>query len=104
MILIEVPDRISPDLSNRMYEAIDHAIEGEMKEGRLVPSYSNIALMYGSLWDFAAVHDKNADWQKQSAAWTEAVSTRASRNTDAFFEYNSPTYYGVDSLRARLVA
>jgi hypothetical protein len=95
MILIEFPDRISPDLSNRMYEAIDHAIEGEMKEGRLVPSYSNIALMYGSLWDFAAAHDKNADWQKQSAAWTEAVYS-GFKKYDAFFEYNSPTYYGVD--------
>jgi hypothetical protein len=95
MILIEFPDRISPDLSNRMYEAIDHAIEGEMREGRLVPSYSNIALMYGSLWDFAAVHDKNADWQTQSAAWTEAVYS-GFKKYDAFFEYNSPTYYGVD--------
>lgn len=95
MILIEFPDRISPDLSKRMYEAIDHAIEGEMKEGRLIPSYSNIALMYGSLWDFAAVHDKNADWQKQSADWTEAVYS-GFKKYDAFFEYNSPTYYGVD--------
>jgi hypothetical protein len=66
-----------------------------MKEGRLVPSYSNIALMYGFLWDFAAVHDKNDDWQKQSAAWTESVYTLF-KKYDAFFEYNSPTYYGVD--------
>jgi hypothetical protein len=95
MILIEYPDRISPELSKRMYEAIDRAIDGEMKEGRLVPSYSNIALMYGFLWDFAAVHDKNDDWQKQSAAWTESVYTLF-KKYDAFFEYNSPTYYGVD--------
>ena len=95
MILIEYPDRISPELSKRMYEAIDRAIDGEMKEGRLVPSYSNIALMYGFLWDFAAVHDKNNDWQKQSAAWTDSVYTLF-KKYDAFFEYNSPTYYGVD--------
>jgi hypothetical protein len=95
MILIEYPDRISPELSKRMYEAIDRAIDGEMKEGRLVPSYSNIALMYGFLWDFAAVHDRNDDWQKQSAAWTESVYTLF-KQYDAFFEYNSPTYYGVD--------
>jgi hypothetical protein len=95
MILIEYPDRISPELSNRMYEAIDRAIDGEMKEGRLLPSYSNIALMYGFLWDFAAVHDKNSDWQKQSAAWTESVYSLF-KKYDAFFEYNSPTYYGVD--------
>jgi hypothetical protein len=95
MILIEYPDRISPELSKRMYKAIDRAIDGEMKEGRLVPSYSNIALMYGSLWDFAATHDKNADWQKQAGDWTESVYSLF-RKYDAFYEYNSPTYYGVD--------
>jgi hypothetical protein len=95
MILIEYPDRISPELSKRMYEAIDRAIDGEMKEGRLVPSYSNIALMYGSLWDFAAAHDKNAEWQKQAGEWTESVYNLF-KKYDAFYEYNSPTYYGVD--------
>src|SRR3984957_5380983 len=43
MILIEYPDRISSELSQRMYAAIDRSIEGEIHEGRLVPSYSNIA-------------------------------------------------------------
>jgi len=52
-------------------------------------------LMYGSLWDFAAVHDKRADWQKQSAAWTESVY-KLFKEHDAFSEYNSPTYCGVD--------
>ena len=95
MILNEFPERIPPELSKRIYVAIDLAIDGEMKEGRLVPSYSNIALMYGFLWDFAAVHDKNAEWQKQSAAWTESVYSLF-KKYDSFFEYNSPTYYGVD--------
>jgi hypothetical protein len=95
MILTEYPERISPELAQRMYAAIDRSIEGEMHEGRLVPSYSNIALMYGLLWDFAAVHDKRADWQKQSAEWTESVY-KLFKQYDAFFEYNSPTYYGVD--------
>jgi hypothetical protein len=95
MILIEYPERISPELSQRMYAAIDRSIEGEIHEGRLVPSYSNIALMYGSLWDFAAVHDKRADWLKQSADWTESVYGLF-KQYSAFYEYNSPTYYGVD--------
>jgi hypothetical protein len=95
MILIEYPDRISPELSKRMYGAIDRSIDGEMKEGRLLPSYSNIALMYGSLWDFAGVHDKNADWRKQAGDWTESVYSLFKKH-DAFYEYNSPTYYGVD--------
>ena len=70
MILIEYPDRISPELAKRMYEAIDRGIEGEIAEERLLPSYSNIALMYGALWDFAAAHDNNTDWKKQSTEWT----------------------------------
>ena len=78
-----------------MYEAIDRSIDGEIKEGRLVPSYSNIALMYGFLWDFAAVHDKRDDWKKQSTDWTESVYSLF-KKYDSFFEYNSPTYYGVD--------
>jgi hypothetical protein len=95
MILIEFPDRIPAELSKRMYEAIDRSIDGEIKEGRLLPSYSNIALMYGFLWDFAAVHDNRDDWKKQSTDWTESVYSLF-KKYDAFFEYNSPTYYGVD--------
>ena len=39
IILIEYPDRISPELAKRMYEAIDRGIEGEIAEKRLLPSY-----------------------------------------------------------------
>lgn len=95
IILIEYPDRIPPELADRMYAAIDRAIEGEIAEKRLLPSYSNIALMYGALWDFAAVHDRRADWQQQSAAWTESVY-KLYKQYGSFFEYNSPTYSGVD--------
>jgi hypothetical protein len=95
IILIEFPKRISPELAQRMYAAIDRSIEGEISEGRLLPTYTNIALMYGFLWDFAAVHDKRADWQKQSADWTENVY-RLFKQHNTFSEYNSPTYCGVD--------
>ena len=95
IILIEYPDRIPPELAQRMYAAIDRSIDGEITEKRLVPSYSNIALMYGFLWDFAAQHDNRADWKTQSAAWNESVY-KLFKQYDAFFEYNSPTYYGVD--------
>ncbi len=95
MILVEYPDRISPELAQRMYAAIDRGIEGEIAEKRLLPSYSNIALMYGALWDFAATHNNRADWKQQSNEWTEAVY-RLYKQYGAFFEYNSPTYCGVD--------
>lgn len=95
MILIEYPERIPSDLALRMYKAIDSAISGEMKQGRLKPSYSNIALMYGALWDFAAVHNNNAEWKEKSAAWINEVG-RLFHLHNSFEEYNSPTYYGVD--------
>lgn len=94
-ILIEYPERVPAALQARMYSAIDAAVEGEMRDGRLLPSYSNIALMYGALWDFAAVHDKNAEWARLSAAWTEEVH-RLFQQYGTFNEYNAPTYYGVD--------
>lgn len=95
MILIEYPTRIPASLKERMYRAIDAAVSGEMRDGRLVPSYSNIALMYGALWNFAAVHDKNADWLSQSTAWANEVY-RLFEQYRTFDEFNAPTYYGVD--------
>ena len=95
MMLIEYPDRIPRELDGRMYAAIDHAIDGEIAEHRLLPTYTNIALMYGFLWDFAAVHGKRADWHKSSAEWNDEVF-RLYKQHDAFSEYNSPTYCGVD--------
>jgi hypothetical protein len=95
LILNQYPDRIEPAMAQRLYSSIDVALQGEMDEKRLVPGYSNIALMYGFLWDFAAQHDHNPVWQKESAEWTESVY-RLFKQHDAFDEYNSPTYYGVD--------
>jgi hypothetical protein len=51
--------------------------------------------MYGALWDFAATHNGRADWKQSSAAWNESVYSLFLQH-NAFFEYNSPTYYGVD--------
>jgi hypothetical protein len=95
IILIEYPDRIPAGLAGQMYKAIDTAIEGEMAEGRLVPTYTNIALMYGFLWDFSAMHNHRADWRAKAAAWNETVY-RIFSQYGTFNEYNSPTYCGVD--------
>lgn len=97
IILVEFPDRIPAQLAQRIYRSIDLAVEGEIAEKRLVPSYTNPALMYGALWDFAAQHDGRADWRQQSAAWIDNVYGLFSK-FGAFSEYNSPTYYGVDLL------
>jgi hypothetical protein len=95
MILVEYPNKIPAELKQRMYSSIDAAINGEIHDGRLVPSYSNIALMYGALWNFTAVHDGNQEWLKQSAAWNDEVF-RLFKRENTFDEFNAPTYYGVD--------
>ena len=95
IILNEYPDRVPADLARDMLTAINRAIEGEMKQGRLLPSYTNIALMYGSLWDFAAERDHRSDWAEQSRAWQESVY-KLFKQHDSFAEYNSPTYAGTD--------
>jgi hypothetical protein len=95
LILIEFPDRVSQELTHRMYSAIDRVVEGEIDQNRLVPTYSNVALMYGFLLGFAAEHNHRQDWRRRAADWSTEVY-RLFRRHGAFDEYNSPTYYGVD--------
>lgn len=95
IILSEYADRIPPDLSPRMIAAIDLAVAGEIKQKRLVPSYTNIALMYGFLWNFAAVRGDRPDWLSPSAQWQENVY-KLFKQYGSFAEYNSPTYTGAD--------
>jgi hypothetical protein len=95
MILIEYRDRIPADLAPKLISAIDDAVAGEMKQGRLVPTYTNPALMYAFLWNYAAVHGNHSEWMDPATKWQEEVY-RLFKQHDAFFEYNSPTYAGVD--------
>jgi hypothetical protein len=95
VILNEYPDRLPPGLAGELLTSINHAVEGEMKQGRLSPSYTNIALMYGYLWEFAAAQGHRTDWVDQSIQWQENVY-KIFKQHDAFTEYNSPTYAGVD--------
>ena len=95
IILIEYPDRIPAELSQRLYKSIELAVAGEKAEGRLVPAYTNPALMYGILWDFASAHNQRPDWRMESGDWIESVYSLF-RKYDAFSEFNSPTYDTVD--------
>jgi hypothetical protein len=95
LILIEYPDRVSEDLRRRMIDAIDYAVAGEMKQGRLLPSYTNISLMYGFLWDFAAMRGGRPEWRAQAEQW-QTTTYNLYKQHDAFYEFNSPTYSGVD--------
>ena len=95
IILLEYPDRIPAELKPRMIQAIDDAVAGEMKQGRLAPTYTNPALMYGFLWMFAVERGNKPQWKTQAQQWQDTVYGLYKQH-DAFFEYNSPTYAGVD--------
>jgi hypothetical protein len=95
IILNEYAERIPTDVAHDMMAAINHAVDGEIKQGRLLPSYTNIALMYGYLWNYAAVRGNRPDWVAPSVQWQESVY-KLFKQYDAFYEYNSPTYAGVD--------
>jgi hypothetical protein len=95
IILIEYPDRISAELRPRMIQAIDDAVAGETKQGRLAPTYTNPALMYGFLWSFAAERGGRPEWKTEAQKWQDTVYGLYKQH-DAFFEFNSPTYAGVD--------
>ena len=95
VVLEEFSDRIPADLPPALIRSIDDAVAGEIKDGRLVPTYTNPALMLGFLWNYAAVHGNRADWVAPATKWQEDVY-KLFKQHDAFFEYNSPTYAGVD--------
>jgi hypothetical protein len=95
IILLDWREKLPPQLAKRMEDSIQSAIEGEMHEGRLKPGYTNIALMYGFLWNHAATHWNHKEWIRPSEDWIAAVN-RGFREYNAFEEFNSPTYYGVD--------
>jgi hypothetical protein len=95
MILEEFPDRIPREMQRRLIESIAHAVQGEILNNRLKPTYTNPALMFGFLLDFAGVRSHRPDWVAQGAAWQAGMYASFNR-FGAFDEYNSPTYCGVD--------
>jgi hypothetical protein len=95
MVLEEFPDRIPDRLARRMDQSIVRAVAGEIHEHRLVPTYTNPALMFGFLWNYAAVRNHRADWIAQSTAWQQNLYHLYEQH-HAFAEFNSPTYCGVD--------
>lgn len=95
LCLINHAAELPADLCARLQESIVMAVEGELAQKRLSPGYTNIALMHGFLWGFAGQRAQRPDWVKGAEAWAEEVN-RLYREHNAFEEYNSPTYYGVD--------
>jgi hypothetical protein len=99
VILIEYPDRITPELGKRMSESIDLAVEGELNDGHVPPSYSNIAMLFGALLDYSSI--QHPELRPKADAWAESVYKLFTAHA-SFGEYNSPTYYAVDLFAATL--
>jgi hypothetical protein len=95
LLLLDYGDRLPPGMAARLEDSIRRAVEGELQEKRLVPGYTNIALMHGFLWIFAGLRLGRPDWVRAGEAWAEAVHAGFMEH-GTFEEYNSPTYYGVD--------
>lgn len=95
LALIDFADRLPPALRARMLAAIVRAADGEQKHGRLVPGYTNIALMHAFLCAFAGERGARPDLAKVGADYVEAIYA-GFKEHETFEEFNSPTYYGVD--------
>jgi hypothetical protein len=95
MILEDFPDRVPQPMQRKLENSIARAVSGEILNARLKPTYTNPALMFGFLLDFAGVRTHRPEWVAQGAAWQTGIYTAFNR-FGAFDEYNSPTYGGVD--------
>src|SRR5262249_46669698 len=91
----EYADRLPSALKQRMEESIERAVQGELQEGRLKPSYTNIALMHGFLCAWAGRRLHRAELLARGEQFADE-GYRLFRQNGTFEEYNSPTYYGVD--------
>jgi hypothetical protein len=95
LLLTNFADQIPAPQREQMLLTIECAVNGELNQKRLLPTYTNIALMHAFLWGYAGQQLKRDEWVRGAAAWTETVATRFNLN-ESFDEFNSPTYYGVD--------
>ncbi|MGN6756948.1 MAG: hypothetical protein ACTHMJ_11235 [Thermomicrobiales bacterium] len=96
--LILVLQEYEADLPAELVQGIDRAlrlaVEGTLAR-RVAAAYTNISLMCAFLLDYAAGRLGEPAWAAQGAALAQEIH-RLFRAHDAFNEYNSPTYYGVD--------
>jgi hypothetical protein len=80
-------DTLGTQVTDELRRSIELAVEGEGTT-RVAPTYANIALMKAWLDAWAGRTDS-------AESLANAIYEHFSKN-DAFLEYNSPTYYGID--------
>ena len=94
LVLLEYPQQLPSALVTRLDSAIRKAVAGARARG-LSASYTNIALMNAWMLCFAGRRFAEAEWVAEGERMGREVY-RLFKQCDAFSEYNSPTYYGVD--------
>lgn len=94
MMLIEYEERLPRPLVARIDAAFVRAVDGALARG-LKASYTNIALMHAFMLSYAGRRLRRPAWQQTAESMASEVH-RLFTLHNAFDEYNSPTYYGVD--------
>lgn len=95
IMLHEYPALLPDELQAAMWTSIRKAAEGAFAR-RVPPHYTNIALMSALLLDHAGAHFDVPEWRAQGEVLARMVYALFTANNLTFWEYNSPTYYGVD--------
>lgn len=94
VLLLEYEPLLPFGLVEKIDVAIKLAVAGALARP-LLPAYSNIALMHAFMLCQAGARLNEPGWIARGEEMGQAVYDLFRRN-DAFDEYNSPTYYGVD--------
>lgn len=93
-ILEEYTHRLNDDLVRRIEASLELAVVGEAPD-RCPPSYTNIALMKAALNVWVGRRLGRPEMVEYGEAFGKDVY-ELFKQTDAFAEYNSPTYYGTN--------
>jgi len=93
-IIEEYEERLSPELIQRIDRAQELAVVGEPPD-RCPASYTNIALMKAALNVWVGHRLRKPEMVEYGESFGQDVF-ELFRETDAYAEYNSPTYYGTN--------
>ena len=94
LMLIEFRDLLPTPLQDKMLHSIQLATEGTIIR-RVDAQYTNIALMSAFLLDYAGKELNKPAWREFGTSLAQEIYDLF-RQHGTFYEYNSPTYYGVD--------
>lgn len=96
LVMLDAYGPLLPEeMQQAMWEAIRKAAAGAFAR-RVPPHYTNISLMSALLMDHAGARFDVVEWRAQADLLARMIYALFEANSQTFWEYNSPTYYGVD--------